>query len=687
MSLQWTAILLLSGVLAHSINHLVKLETKRDLDSSLANIHLTYAPNDGSLDFITYGPCRSTNPQDQYHTVTHLKENRPERVIWVVPQDAQQHGCLSAWNKNRQLLGRSDPLTFQRKAHRRQTLHGRDHQSIPMTFEHGIDTQGPWFDGVMSLNKNRNTINAKDMKRKKVAIVGGGMAGLMTYLNLKTSGFENLEIIEASNRIGGRVRTEYLTDDPFDYQYVEMGAMRFPKNIINATSKESLPMNDQKIVFQLADTLNRLNKNNKKHKINFIPFIVSNPNALYYYNGIRNEDGTVPTNSDVGRNASLKIPPFIDPGLDEARNKFNEFKRNATFIKEMSENIFKAHKQFLSSGLGGEEGGDDFSEWGFMHNYLKLALNHTESLLNPVTTNFFVDIFESIMFGNPDILPDYVTIDGGLSQLPNAFLPLLRNDLKTGRDVQKIDYLDNGDASHGKVRLTWSKNKGKSTESETYDYVIIAAPFTAVRRWRLPVFHPMITRAINRLKYIDACKVALQFKTRFWEKGNNPIYGGTSSTDIPGFGSIVYPSYDMNATGPGVLLASYSITEAAAMMFTFSDEEHVDYVLNAIGEIHGEEAKKQYSGSSRRLCWPLDPKAGGGWADAGPGQHKLLIPYYFQTEKHIIFVGEHTSFTHSWVASALESGIRGSVQLLLELGLVDEAKDVTKQWMARWISV
>ncbi len=39
------------------------------------------------------------------------------------------------------------------------------------------------------------------------------------------------------------------------------------------------------------------------------------------------------------------------------------------------------------------------------------------------------------------------------------------------------------------------------------------------------------------------------------------------------------------------------------------------------------------------------------------------------------------------VSSALESGIRGSVQLLLELGLVDEAKAITEKFMARWISI
>ena len=39
------------------------------------------------------------------------------------------------------------------------------------------------------------------------------------------------------------------------------------------------------------------------------------------------------------------------------------------------------------------------------------------------------------------------------------------------------------------------------------------------------------------------------------------------------------------------------------------------------------------------------------------------------------------------VSSALESGIRGSVQLLLGLGLVDEAKAITQTFMARWIHI
>ena len=60
---------------------------------------------------------------------------------------------------------------------------------------------------------------------------------------------------------------------------------------------------------------------------------------------------------------------------------------------------------------------------------------------------------------------------------------------------------------------------------------------------------------------------------------------------------------------------------------------------------------------------------------------------YFRIEMNTAFIGEHTSFTHAWIWSALESGVRGTTQLLSEMGLVDEAKEVVDTWMGRWISV
>lgn len=72
----------------------------------------------------------------------------------------------------------------------------------------------------------------------------------------------------------------------------------------------------------------------------------------------------------------------------------------------------------------------------------------------------------------------------GFSRLPEAFGPLVSKDLKKNRAIEKIEYLPEGD---GQVKLSW---KEKFTDSkfkdQTYDYAVVSAPFSVVRRWRLP---------------------------------------------------------------------------------------------------------------------------------------------------------------------------------------------------------
>jgi hypothetical protein len=85
---------------------------------------------------------------------------------------------------------------------------------------------------------------------------------------------------------------------------------------------------------------------------------------------------------------------------------------------------------------------------------------------------------------------------------------------------------------------------------------------------------------------------------------------------------------------------------------------------------------------SRIIEQPLTLEA---WAAPLAGQQDLYLPAYYKTEFKSIFIGEHTSYTHAWIFSALDSAVRGTSQLLLDMGLVDEAKQVVETWMGRWI--
>lgn len=212
----------------------IRLETRTDLNSRSANIHVSFDRIvEGLLDF-TYGSCLDQRQADSHQVIArHASSGDSHRLVWVIPENAVSGGCVSAWDSTGSLVGRSEPqqLASQRSRkrsveefHKRSAMKKRDGDgkspAIPMDNTTGIDVLGPWFDGVALLeSKNHSYVNVEEAKNKHIAIVGAGMSGLMTFLSLRQAGFKNLEIIEASERLGGRVHTAYLTGGPFDYSY------------------------------------------------------------------------------------------------------------------------------------------------------------------------------------------------------------------------------------------------------------------------------------------------------------------------------------------------------------------------------------------------------------------------------------------------------------------------------------
>lgn len=193
-------------------------------------------------------------------------------------------------------------------------------------------------------------------------------------------------------------------------------------------------------------------------------------------------------------------------------------------------------------------------------------------------------------------------------------------------------------------------------------------------------------RAIKNLGYSQACKVALEFKTRFWEHYEKPIRGGCDTTDLLA-GSICYPSNNLGTDAPGVMLAGYSRGDGGLRFASMTEEQHVARVLEDIIELHGDLAKEQYRGNYNRKCWILDPLQSGSWAEPEPGQHKLYMPSYFDMVNGLVFVGEHTDIKQAWISAALESSIRGVVMILIEHGHVQEAKKIVKEYNAKWMRI
>ena len=138
------------------------------------------------------------------------------------------------------------------------------------------------------------------------------------------------------------------------------------------------------------------------------------------------------------------------------------------------------------------------------------------------------------------------------------------NKPKLGRTVTRIA----PSSDNNEMQVTYRSQDG-SLSTQTYCQVICTVPLGCLATIDTTECSLSYTQktAIRALDYDAATKVALKFKTRWWQdpvimKGNT-IVGGISSTDLP-IRTVVYPSYGLNVSNPpGVMIASYTWSQDA----------------------------------------------------------------------------------------------------------------------------
>lgn len=157
--------------------------------------------------------------------------------------------------------------------------------------------------------------------------------------------------------------------------------MRFPESIQYAGSNETIPINDMKLTFQLADVMNQLNKGHPNFTVKFIPWIQKSPNGLYYFNGIKQADGLPPTITEISADSNLTAQIPIDPVVGNITDLISKISCNPEVTAATAKNMFTAYKNFVSTGLGGL-GGDDWSEFAYIHNHLNYSLDATDQAVN-----------------------------------------------------------------------------------------------------------------------------------------------------------------------------------------------------------------------------------------------------------------------------------------------------------------
>ncbi|RIB19899.1 hypothetical protein C2G38_2305776 [Gigaspora rosea] len=438
------------------------------------------------------------------------------------------------------------------------------------------------------------------------------MAGLFSFLLLKKAGIDDITILEYQDRVGGRLHTHYFTDNPNDEKrlYGELGAMRLPY------IKGRPDLSPHQLVFDTVEYLNEYNKKDDPNmEIKFIPFIFSNPNALYYFNNKKAPSGEVMT-SNYSKNIGVKqlglsdtipdnylilwddaVKPFYDELDKNFTNGLINLKRydhhtTYSYLKEAYlPKVLPSKKpadydEIISAIEVQEFGTGDFRHYGFVPTVLELYT-----------------------FSDPNYNISWNTIDKGMQRLPNAYLPMIKKEninLKYNSEVYKLEKTNNS-----KIKVFW-KNNRKSV-SETFDRVIVTVPLGVVRHWDLPL--------------------------------------------------------STSADKPGILLVSYTWCNDAKKYAQFSEKERFELALKDLATIHGDIVYKEWvpgKKNNKAHYWPNDRTTGGAYSYFGVGQLESLVGAMMRPEECIHWCGEHTDIHNSWTVGALNSAVRVVKEILLE---------------------
>lgn len=468
---------------------------------------------------------------------------------------------------------------------------------------------GPLTTGQM-LGVIRNGLK-KPQVPKHIIIVGAGMAGLVGASLLKDTG-HRITILEANDRIGGRV---YTLRSPFSNGlYFNAGPMRIPDThflTLEYIKKFALPTN----LFINRTPMDIIYANGIKTRLN----------VFERYPGILNYP-VAP--NEKGKTAEELLLSVIQPII----NFINQDpKRNWLLVEKQ----FKKHSLgFILNSYFSDGAIDMIGVLLDLEAYMGMS---------------FIEVLrEMTLFTST---PRFYEITGGMDLLPKAFLLQLKENILFHQKITKIAQHEN--------RVTIHSTHQQTSEHFTItgDLAIVTIPFSALRFVKVEPYNSFSytkRKAIREINYMASTKIAIEFKSRFWERVGQ--YGGRSITELP-IRFTYYPSYGLDAKGPAVILASYTWADEALTWDSLSEEDRIQYALKDLSEIYGQQVYSEFiSGSS--FSWSQNPYSCGAFTALEPGQEAELYPQIAMPEGRVHFAGEHTTLTHGWMQGAIESGIR-----------------------------
>lgn len=444
----------------------------------------------------------------------------------------------------------------------------------------------------------------------KITVIGAGVAGLNTAFILKKHGLV-ATVYEASNLIGGRIRTISYPNEP--NQAIELGG-----EFIDSSHRDML---------ELAHLF----------KLPLIDTQIESETSLataYFFKGILYSEMQV-------INAFCDIAPRI--AIDIAKlSKTVSFTQHSP-VDVVFDNINLA--QYL----------DNIGVQGWLRKFIEVAYvtEYGLAIENQSALNFLslisTDISSGLnVYGESD--ERFKILEGNIKIVEGLYSKLFDSVHFEHRLIRLKQY------NHGYC-LTFDTEQG--TLDVFSDIVVLAIPFTLLKKVDLCDTLPAIKmRAINELGYGRNAKLVVGTKSQIWRQQG---YEGTSYTDFSY--QTGWDSSRLRKAGNGVYTFYLGADSADNLKNNVNDElaytflKDIDHIFPGVLD--------QHTGFVSGTHWPTEPFAQASYSAYRVGQWTTLAGSQAHSVNNIYFAGEHCSRDfQGYMNGGAESGRLAADQIL-----------------------